>query len=811
MAERFDIVIVGSGPAGLSAGAQAAARGVPHVVLERGELANTIHRYQKGKHVMDEPPRLQLHDALPLRFQAGSREEVLETWKTGAEATGVNLRRGPGSEVRRIEGTLGAFQVSLSGGDVLEAGRVVLAIGLQGNLRRFPVPGADLPHVTYQLDDPAAYTGQRIVVVGVGDAGIENALALVETDNEVTIVNRQGEIDRAKARNRALIEAAIQSGKVAYQTFAEVERFEPGAIVLQTRSGAVKLAADLVIGRLGADPPRRFLESLGIVFPSKDPAAVPKVSESYETNVPGIHLIGALAGYPLIKNCMNQGFEVVEHVLGHRVTPADEPILREKFAGLPGSVSEVVERIRATIPVFGALTPVQLREFLVDSAVHHVKRGQILFERNDFTDSFYSILEGEVEAAIPASDLEADSDLRHDRREKERHFRLGAGDFFGEGSLISGRRRAGTVRAACDAVVIETPRLSMNRLIRSVGDVKRAIEMVFIVRRLEKEFPNVARAELQALAGTATVHALKRGDTLFSEGDAPDGLHFIRLGSVTVSKRRAGRDQVIAYVQAGNYVGETALLSPDGRRNATVRASIQTETVRLPTEAVRPFLERHADIVDTFSEKKIDDVAQQAGALADTRATDLVSFLERAGVGEATDLLLIDEALCVRCNNCETACAETHAGVSRLDREAGPTFGTIHVPTSCRHCENPKCMTDCPPDAIRRKPSGEVYIMDNCIGCGNCAANCPYDVIQMAAVEKGRRQGIVARLLFGRRAERPHGPSDAKKAVKCDLCTNLPARRGGGTKAACVSACPTGAIVRVSPRDYIREVLRREP
>ena len=63
---------------------------------------------------------------------------------------------------------------------------------------------------------------------------------------------------------------------------------------------------------------------------------------------------------------------------------------------------------------------------------------------------------------------------------------------------------------------------------------------------------------------------------------------------------------------------------------------------------------------------------------------NLVSFLLSQGLGEATDVLLIDESLCVRCDNCEKACADSHDGTSRLDRQAGPTFANIHVPTSCR-------------------------------------------------------------------------------------------------------------------------------
>ena len=174
----------------------------------------------------------------------------------------------------------------------------------------------------------------------------------------------------------------------------------------------------------------------------------------------------------------------------------------------------------------------------------------------------------------------------------------------------------------------------------------------------------------------------------------------------------------------------------------------------------------------------------------------IISFLVRQGVGEATDVLLIDESLCVHCDNCEIACAETHGGTSRLDRRAGPSFAMVHVPTSCRHCEHPHCMKDCPPDAIRRAANGEVYIQDNCIGCGNCERNCPYDVIQMAYEDSHRSSPLLWQLLGIGKA--PGDPvsrrSDAGKiAVKCDMCKEL----AGGP--ACVRSCPTGAAIRISP------------
>ena len=78
-------------------------------------------------------------------------------------------------------------------------------------------------------------------------------------------------------------------------------------------------------------PPRKFVESCGIHFASDSPTSFPTVSETYESEIPGLYIIGALAGYPLIKHCLNQGYEVIEYILGNHIPPADEPLLQEKL------------------------------------------------------------------------------------------------------------------------------------------------------------------------------------------------------------------------------------------------------------------------------------------------------------------------------------------------------------------------------------------------------------------------------------------------------------------------------------------------
>ena len=160
----YHIAIIGAGPAGLSAGARAAERDrlarrpqPTHVLLEGSPaLAQTIQRYQKGKHVMAEPGYLDLRS--PVRFGPGSREQVLAGWTEDIARLGVNVRYG--AEVRKVSGAKGAFTIALGNGESLQAEHVVLALGLEGNPRKLGVAGEDLPRVQYQLDDPGEYRGE---------------------------------------------------------------------------------------------------------------------------------------------------------------------------------------------------------------------------------------------------------------------------------------------------------------------------------------------------------------------------------------------------------------------------------------------------------------------------------------------------------------------------------------------------------------------------------------------------------------------------------------------------------------------------
>jgi cGMP-dependent protein kinase 2 len=804
VSDRVRIAIVGSGPAGLSAAARAADLGITHVLLEKAaHLSDTIFKYQKGKHVMATPSALVLRSDMP--FDAGKRESILGGWDDRAAALGIKVRHD--AEVLGIAGEQGNFILRLKNGDEVSAETVVFAIGTQGNPNLVRCPVGTGAVVQYQLDDPAEYNDEHIFVIGGGDAGIENALGLAADPaqgNVVSLVNRSADFATAKDANVKALLAARDSGRITIHAETTAARIDRGEIALEMRDGEVTVRCDRVIARMGSAPPRQFVEACGIEFTGPDRLALPALSPAFESSVPGIHVIGALAGYPLIKHCMNQGYDVVEYINGNRsLKPADEPILAQRLAGLPGnrSVDQWLELLGTNIEIFREVSPLQMREVMLDSAVKSFASGEPLFVRNDTGSSLFAIAEGSVLVEV-------------DKDDPNRTVPIEQGQIVGEVGLISGRRRGATVRAKGPVVAVELSRTAALKLIATVPAAGRAVTRVSIERQLLQMFGSgLTREDVAEVVELAEVQTLRAGDAVLTEGETGTDVFVIRRGSMIVEKTIGGKAVFLNYLPAGSYVGEMALL--DGKpRNATVRAAIRSEVIRLPGEAFAALLGKKPELrrkaladsaarrdINAFIEGRKDSFSGSVDMYSQT-----AQFLVDNGLGEATDVLLIDETLCVGCDNCEKACADSHDGLSRLDREAGRTYAHLHVPTSCRHCEHPHCMADCPPNAIKRGPDGEVVIDETCIGCGNCQRNCPYGVIRMDAVPPAK-PSLLNWLLFGAGPGPGEAPykwrkahTDAetpKKAIKCDMCSGI---EGGP---ACVRACPTGAAIRVAPETML--------
>jgi Fe-S-cluster-containing hydrogenase component 2 len=536
-----------------------------------------------------------------------------------------------------------------------------------------------------------------------------------------------------------------------------------------------------------------------------------------------------LAGYPLIKQAMNQGYDVIEFIRGNMIKPADHPLLEYQFHMMPfmRDVDELLALFQQRIPMFRELNTLNFRELIIESNVlvsyaegamfdeaqgkldqllaqlsnqdpaprtsQIIAEGSYLYKQGDYATSFFTIVEGEV--IVENTDGE---ELR----------KLGRGEFFGEGSLISGQPRKETAKAGAGCILVESPRRTMVKLMNSNEEVRAGIDWIFIVRELQRHFaPKATFAQLRDIAQNTPIREFKAAQTLFTEGDAGDAMHLVRRGSVTLSRQVGSQAVLVAELRSGELIGQMSLMGDPTRRETAV-ASVAAETLEIGREQFLALIELNDAGVESLQQR----VSAQALSLSQmqvrTESTDVMQFLMGQGLGEATNTLIIDERLCVGCDNCEIACAETHNGISRLNRSEGASFAYIHVPTSCRHCEHPHCMKDCPPNAINRGLDGEVFVDDSCIGCGNCEANCPYDVIRME-YPAPKKPGLLSWMFFGSGSgpgEEPgyepaaEAKASGKRAVKCDACINRP------SGPACVAACPTGAAQRLSPDQFIRLV-----
>ncbi len=270
---QVDVVIVGSGPAGLSAALSCQHFGLHAVVLEKQpNFAWTIRNYfHKGKEVMAEPHAVQLAGLLPVWDT--NRESLLAAWQNTVDTAqlAIHYRQ----DVTNIEHNGQHFCVSVSDAagtptGTWTAARVVIAVGGLGNPRKLGCPGEELDKVRSALVDPEEFQGRDILVIGGTDSAIEVALAL-SASNRVQFSCRGEKFDRAKQKNRDRMEQAFASGAIVPHFVTQVANVTEQTVTLENRKDGTTLefANDLIFALIGGTPPNKWLESLGVNYVEK--------------------------------------------------------------------------------------------------------------------------------------------------------------------------------------------------------------------------------------------------------------------------------------------------------------------------------------------------------------------------------------------------------------------------------------------------------------------------------------------------------------------------------------------------------------
>jgi thioredoxin reductase/ferredoxin len=265
----LDLVIVGCGPAGLSASLSALEADLRFVTLEREDIGGTVRHYPRKKLVLTKPVRVPGYGKLS--FREVSKEQLIGTWEEIVASAGLQVATGETvTAIRtRDDRADSGFVVTTSRREI-EARRVLLAIGRRGVPRKLGVPGEELASVAYSLREPESFQGDRVLVVGGGDSAVEAALALGEQPgNEVRISYRGDGFRRIKPKNHERVQAAVDGGRLEILWNTHLVRIEPDSVVYRHGAEQVRLPTDYTFIFAGGELPTKFLRDCGVEIDTK--------------------------------------------------------------------------------------------------------------------------------------------------------------------------------------------------------------------------------------------------------------------------------------------------------------------------------------------------------------------------------------------------------------------------------------------------------------------------------------------------------------------------------------------------------------
>ena len=270
---KYDVVIIGAGPAGISATLEAAKRKLKFVTIEQDTLGGTVSNFPRAKLVMTSPMEIPLYGKVKL--SETSKSELIDLWTDVLNKNNISINEQ--EKVEKIEKQGETFIVRTPK-DHYTTKAIMLAIGRRGSPRKLGVPGEEKEKVAYRLLEPEMIHNKKILVVGGGDSAIENALLLADEKNEVTLSYRSDSFSRLKPKNLERINNAVRSGKVKVILNSEVSEILDTSVILKLRNRLEPhvIENDLVYIFAGGILPTKFLENIGIKITKKFGEAVLK-------------------------------------------------------------------------------------------------------------------------------------------------------------------------------------------------------------------------------------------------------------------------------------------------------------------------------------------------------------------------------------------------------------------------------------------------------------------------------------------------------------------------------------------------------
>ncbi|MBA4054938.1 MAG: 4Fe-4S ferredoxin [Marivirga sp.] len=264
-ADVLDVVIVGAGPAGISASLTAKKNGLNSVTIEQDSLGGTVYTFPRAKVVMTSPMDLPLFGKLKLTDT--SKDALLELWIKVLAENKIKIREN--CKINEIIPQQdGTFKLTTNTDDVYRSNNVLLAIGRRGSPRKLNIIGENLPKVAYRLLEPERIINKKVIVVGGGDSAIESAL-LLKDQNSVTISYRSKQFSRLKPKNKENVERAVSEGSIKVLFNSDLVSINETSVMIKVAERISTIENDLVYIFAGGELPGQFLKNAGIEITKK--------------------------------------------------------------------------------------------------------------------------------------------------------------------------------------------------------------------------------------------------------------------------------------------------------------------------------------------------------------------------------------------------------------------------------------------------------------------------------------------------------------------------------------------------------------
>lgn len=329
----YDLIIIGAGPAGISAAYEAKQAGLGYIVIEKGLIGNTIYNYPVGLTVFSTTNELEFHEgSLKPAREKPTREELLSYYVRFVLENGLNVQTEetvlsvditPDASDRiafviiDADGPKGqyGFEVVTDKGSY-RARNVLFAIGAMDYPRKLNVPGENLPKVHDHFRETYPWVKKKALIVGGGNSAGEAALFLAQEGADTTLAIFRRDWENTDPKQGCIkywvkqpLEQELTEHCLNLFFLGKVVEIREHEVELENESGErVILENDVVFVLIGSDADLTILKGLGVETEIGKYGEVPVYDpETFQTNVPGVLVAGHFTNQRHIKGAIDGG------------------------------------------------------------------------------------------------------------------------------------------------------------------------------------------------------------------------------------------------------------------------------------------------------------------------------------------------------------------------------------------------------------------------------------------------------------------------------------------------------------------------